>query len=143
MGRIAAIDFGTVRLGLAISDERKIIAQAIGIVHAGKNMLETAKSVAQELARFSALEKIVVGLPLLLSGREGDMALAAKQFGAALEGVMSIPIVYWDERLTSAQVERTLKGADMSRKKRSQVVDKMAAVAILQNYLESLSYDNR
>ena len=138
MGRIAGVDFGTVRLGVAVSDERKIIATALPTVQAAKTREETVKRVVACLAPYQPLEKLVVGNPLLLSGKEGEMAVLARTFGEALGQALQVPVILWDERLTSAQVDRFLKEADVSRKKRAALSDQMAAVAILQNYLDSL-----
>jgi putative Holliday junction resolvase len=140
LGRIVGIDFGTVRIGIAISDERKIIAQPLPTLRAAKSTPETIALIAKALASYPSIEKIVIGYPLLLSGKEGDMALRVKAFGSAIEQILSLPVVFWDERLTSAQVERMLKSAELSRKKRALLSDSLSAVTILQNYLDSLHY---
>lgn len=138
MGRIAGIDFGTVRIGLAISDERKIIARSLPTLRAAHTLELIAQQISHALQSYLPIDKIVIGLPLLLNGKEGEMALKAKQLGTTLEKILPIPIHYWDERLTSAQVDRFLKEGELSRKKRATLSDQMAAVAILQNYLDSL-----
>jgi len=138
MGRVVGIDFGKVRMGLAISDERKIIAQPLETVVAAKKPLETAKQIEKALSRFKEIDAIVIGLPLLLNGKEGEMALLVKEFAKNLAQVFSYPIIFWDERLTSAGVEKMLIGMDVSRKKRAQLSDALSAVSILQNYLDSL-----
>jgi putative Holliday junction resolvase len=138
LGRIVGIDFGKVRIGLAISDERGIIAQPLNTVRAGKDYAQTAQLVLQALARYSDIGTIVIGLPLLLNGTEGEMAQLVRAFAAALEKVFPHPIVFWDERLTSAGVERMLLDLDVSRKKRAELSDALAAVSILQNYLDAL-----
>ncbi len=138
MGRIVGIDFGTARIGLAITDEMRIITQPLATVQASKNVKQTADLIAKELERFKKIDTIVIGLPLLLSGKEGEMATLAKAFGAAVEARMGVPVVYWDERLTSSQVDRMLRDSDVSRKKRATLSDQLAAAAILQNYMYSL-----
>lgn len=138
MGRIVAIDYGNVRIGIAITDERRIIAQPVGTVRMAKTLPLTFELIKKELARYSLIDLLVVGLPLLLSGQEGEMALKAKAFGNALAESLSLPVVFWDERLTSAQVDRMLRDSDVSRKKRALLSDQLAAVTILQNYLGSL-----
>ncbi|MES2121920.1 MAG: Holliday junction resolvase RuvX [Chlamydiota bacterium] len=138
MGRIVGIDFGTARIGLAITDEMRIITQPLATIQAAKNVKQTVELIAKELERFKKIDTIVVGLPLLLSGKEGDMASLAKAFGAAVEKRMGVPVVYWDERLTSSQVDRMLRDSDVSRKKRATLSDQLAAAAILQNYMDSL-----
>jgi putative holliday junction resolvase len=123
------------RVGLAISDVNKIISQPLLAVKVGKNPTETAQLIAKELARYDQLEAIVMGLPLLLSGKDGDMAKLVREFKIVLEQVLNLPVFLWDERLTSQQVERLLKSADLNRKARSQVSDAVAAATILQSYL--------
>lgn len=138
MGRIVGIDFGKVRIGLAISDERRIIAQPLETIRAAKNNAQTAKLIAQSLSRYSNIDTVVIGLPLLLNGKEGDMAHLVKTFAQSIEAELPYPIILWDERLTSSGVERMLLDMDVSRKKRAQLSDALAAVSILQNYLDSL-----
>lgn len=135
MGRIVGIDFGLTRIGLAISDEMRIIAQPLATIKAGKDDNQTAEKIAKELASFSKIEAIVLGLPLLLSGKEGEMAIRVKQFKTVLEKVLSLPVFLWDERLTSQQVDKLLRAADMCRKSRSEVSDRLAAATILENFL--------
>ncbi len=138
MGRIVGIDFGKVRIGLAITDERRIIAQPLETVRAGKNNDLTAHAILQSLSRYKDIDTVVIGLPLLLNGKEGEMAVLVRTFAAALEKVLPYPFVFWDERLTSSGVERMLLDFDVSRKKRAQLSDALSAVSILQNYLDSL-----
>lgn len=136
MGRIAAIDYGTVRVGLAISDERQIIAQPIGFSQGMSTLPLTAQKIKEHLAPYlSSLEAIVIGLPLMLNGKESPTSLQVRQLAKILEELFALPVILWDERLTSAQVERTLKEANMRRKQRTKHTDTLAAVAILQSYL--------
>ncbi len=139
MGRIAAIDFGKVRIGLAITDERRIIAQPLETIRAAKDNAQTATLIAQALSRYKDIDTVVIGLPLLLNGKEGEMALLVKAFAKVLEQALPYPIVFWDERLTSSGVERMLLDMDVSRKKRAELSDALSAVSILQNYLDSLN----
>ena len=132
MGRLLGIDFGLTRIGIAISDERKIIATALGSVKAKDKPLNALENL---LAKYSSIEAIIVGLPLLLNGQEGDMALRAREFAALLESHFQVPIIFWDERLSSAQVERFLIECGVNRKKRAQISDGQAAALILQDYL--------
>lgn len=138
MGRIAAIDFGKVRIGLAISDERRIIAQPLETVRAARNDAETAKRIVEAFARYKGIDAVVMGLPLLLNGKEGDMAMLVKAFASVLQPMLPCPIVFWDERLTSSGVDKMLQEFDVSRKKRAELSDALAAVSILQNYLDAL-----
>lgn len=137
MGRIVGIDFGKVRIGLAISDENRIIAQPLETIRASSDPAQTARLIAHSLSRYKNIDQIVIGLPLLLNGTEGDMAKMVKSFAKVLEQVLPLPIVFWDERLTSAGVERMLLDMDISRKKRAELSDALAAVSILQNYLDA------
>ena len=137
LGRVVGIDFGKVRIGLAISDERRIIAQPLETVRAAKDNLQTARLIAESLSKYKEIDTIVLGLPLQLNGKEGEMALLVKTFAEALKLVFACPIVFWDERLTSAGVEKMLVNFDISRKKRAQLSDALSAVSILQNYMDS------
>jgi putative Holliday junction resolvase len=139
LGRIVGIDFGTVRIGLAISDERRIIAQSLETIRAEKTPTQTAELIKHSLSRYANIDKIVIGLPLLLNGKEGDMALSVRAFVKVLEQVLPYPVLCWDERLTSSGVEKMLLDLDISRKKRAQLSDALSAVSILQNYLDSLT----
>ncbi len=138
MGRIVGIDFGTVRVGVAISDERRIIATALTTVKAARNYAETAQRIKETLLPYKEIDLIVIGLPLMLSGKEGEMSQFVRAFAKALEATLALPIVFWDERLTSCGVEKMLLGFDVSRKKRASLSDALSAISILQNYLDSL-----
>jgi putative holliday junction resolvase len=138
LGRIVGIDFGKVRIGLAISDERRIIAQPLETVRASRDPMQTARLIAHGLSRYKNIDTIVIGLPLLLSGKEGDMVQLVRAFAKILEQVLPLPIIFWDERLTSSGVEKMLLHSDVSRKKRAELSDALSAVSILQNYLDSL-----
>lgn len=138
MGRLLGIDFGKARIGLAITDEQKRMALPMGIIRTGKDVKETVELIRKEISRYKEIETMVIGLPLQLNGKEGEMAHIVRIFGQALQDTLSIPVVYWDERLTSAQVDRFLKDAGMNRKKRAEHSDEMAATTILQNYMDSL-----
>lgn len=137
MTRIACIDYGEARIGLALSDPSGIFATPIKAIPAKKNLKETAAEILAELAIHEPITKIVIGLPLLLNGKDSPGSLKARELAELFEELCDKTIVLWDERLTTAQVERTLKEAKMSRKKRTKYIDAMAAAAILQNYLDS------
>lgn len=142
MARIAGIDYGTVRLGIALSDENQIIASPHGVLQAKKRSEETADALLAFLAPHQP-SAIVIGLPNKLSGKSSFMADEVAHFAALLEKKTTIPIILWDERLTSVQAERSLKEAGMNRKKRSKLVDAVAAVIMLQSYLDSLSFKKK
>lgn len=133
MGRVLAIDFGMKRIGLARSDPMQMIASPLKTIIAGKNLEETADLVLKECEE---IETLVLGLPLLLSGKDSDTTTTVRKFGAILEEKSGLPLILWDERLTSKQVEKLLIEADVSRKKRTKHVDTMSATLILQNYLD-------
>lgn len=138
MSRIAAVDYGRKRIGLAISDENQSIALPLDVVSAGRTLDESVKNVLSELARFEPkVKKILVGLPLLMNGEKGEMAHLAERFAALLRLKTSAAVECIDERLSSAQAERALKNEmNLSRKKRSGLVDCTAAALILQAYLD-------
>lgn len=140
--RIVAIDFGLARLGIAVSDESKMLASPLTTIASTKKTEDTVKRIVEALEQDQKLrkyeiEEIVVGLPLLMSGKSGLMADEVRYFVTVLEKHFSAPIKTWDERLTSVQADRSLRESSLSRKKRAKVVDVVAAVIILQNYLDS------
>ncbi|MCH9609924.1 MAG: putative pre-16S rRNA nuclease [Chlamydiales bacterium] len=134
MGRVASIDFGLKRLGVALSDPNKILATALGTVIAGKNSEETAQKLLDFLKPHD-IETIIFGNPLHMNGKVSFLADEVQHFISLFEKKTSIPIRLWDERLTSLQAERTMKSAGMTRKKRAKVVDSLSAVILLQSYL--------
>ncbi|MBS0625361.1 MAG: Holliday junction resolvase RuvX [Verrucomicrobia bacterium] len=137
MGRVAAIDYGLKRIGIALSDEGRRLASPFTTVEGGK---KGAAHVAKALeARKKEIDLILVGHPLLLNGKEGDMGLAARKFSEELEALFGIPVKLWDERLSSAQAERSLKELSLNRKERSAKIDAAAAALLLQSYLDSPS----
>ncbi|MFA6915812.1 MAG: Holliday junction resolvase RuvX [Parachlamydiales bacterium] len=143
--RILAVDFGLARVGLAISDERQMVALTVGRVAGSKKTDVTVKTVMDALEKAQKdyrcqIDEIVVGLPLMMNGTIGFLADEVKHFAKLLEEASGRKVIFWDERLTSVQAERTLKEGGMSRKKRTQHVDNVAAVLILQNYLDHLAF---
>jgi len=143
-GRIVGIDFGLARLGIALSDESKMLASPMATIKAEKKADKTAEKVLKELiahqnAHGYLIETIVVGLPLMMSGKSGFLADEVKHFVELLKQLTSIPIATWDERLTTVQAERSLREGNLTRKKRAQFVDGVAAVIILQNFLDYIS----
>lgn len=140
MGRIVGIDFGLTRLGTAVSDEKHRIALPMTTILAGKNAEQTCALVAKALASYPQIDQIVIGLPLLLNGKEGEMAQKVRAFAALLGEKLSFPIVFWDERLTSCGVDKMLIDCKVKRKKRAQLSDVLSAVSILQNYLDARNF---
>jgi putative holliday junction resolvase len=132
--RIASIDYGLKRLGVAISDENHIIASSLGVVQSGKNHQETVGNILEVLKPYE-LERIVIGYPIHMNGRVGFLADEVKHFLTLLQERVSCEVLLFDERLSSVQAERALKEGGMRRKKRAQIVDAVSAVILLQSYL--------
>jgi len=132
--RVAALDVGEARIGIAVSDELGIAAHPVGTVDrvGGRRDLE---ALAALLAPYSP-ERLVVGLPLEMSGREGPQAARVRAFAERAGTHLGLPVEFQDERWTTVQAERTLVAADMSRRRRRKVVDRVAATIILQSYLD-------
>ena len=135
--RILALDHGTKRIGVAISDELKMIAQPLEYILADPfpAFLDRLK----ELIRTYEVESILVGLPRNMDGSYGPAALKVQEFVAVLRDAVAVPIKTWDERLTSAQANRFLTQANVRRQDRKEKVDKTAAAILLQSYLDGLS----
>lgn len=139
MGRIVSIDYGFARMGLAISDERRVIATSLGAIKAEKGGAANARKVLQALATYE-VDEIVLGLPLHMDGNKGFMVDEVHYFLNCLKQMIACPIVTWDERLSTVQADRMLRETSLSRKKRSQVIDGVTAVIILQSYLDKLAF---
>lgn len=135
--RILALDHGTVRVGVAVSDELKMIATPLEYIPA--EPLDAFLARFQKLLRDKEVEQIIVGMPRNMDGSYGPAAEKVRAFIEQLSSVTPLPIRTWDERLTSAQANRMLIQGNVSRKNRKQVVDKMAAAILLQSYLDTLS----
>jgi putative Holliday junction resolvase len=135
--RVLAIDHGTRRIGLALSDELQIIAQPLEFVPAQPPdaVLERLKSLLQE----KDVGLILVGLPRNLDGSEGPAAQAVRAFVAWLKEAVTVPVQTWDERLTSVQANRLLIQGGVRRAQRKEKVDQMAAAILLQSYLDTRS----
>jgi len=133
-GRVASIDYGLKRIGLAISDENCIIASSLGVVEACKNSKETIQRILKVLQPYE-LKKIIVGHPIHMNGKVGFLADEVQHFVSLLQNHVSCPISLLDERLSSVQAERALKEGGLSRKKRSQLIDAVSAIILLQSYL--------
>jgi len=135
--RILALDLGSKRVGVALSDEMGWTAQGLTVL--ARTPKADFLAAVKELARNHEVERIVVGLPRRMDGSLGPEAQGVLDLVRELEDCLGLEIVTWDERLSTAAAERTLLEADLSRKKRKQVRDKVAAVYILQGYLDFLS----
>jgi putative Holliday junction resolvase len=134
--RLLGIDLGSKTIGLALSDVTRSVATPLKTLKRGK-FTEDAKAIA-EIVEKNQIGGLVIGLPLNLDGSEGPRAQSTRAFARNLAPHLEVPIVFWDERLSTAAVERHLIEADASRKRRSEVIDRMAAAYILQGALERL-----
>jgi putative holliday junction resolvase len=133
--RILALDVGSKRIGVAVSDELGWTAQGLEtLICRGE---ESDLKRIHELATDYHVDEIVVGMPYNMNGTEGPQAQRARAFMARISSIVDVPVIEWDERLSTVAAERTLLEADMSRAKRRKVIDKLAAVIILQGYLDS------
>ena len=136
--RILALDHGTKRIGVAISDELKMLAQPLEYIPAEPfaDFLDRLK----QLLREKEVELILVGMPRNMDGSYGPAALKVQDFVAALGHAVTVPIKTWDERLTSVQANRFLIQNKVRRDKRKEKVDKTAAAILLQSYLDGLAH---
>ena len=130
-----ALDHGTRRIGVAVSDEMKIIASPLEYIPA--EPMDKVVERLQQLIREKDVELILVGMPRNMDGTYGPAAEKVKEFIAALQPHITTPVKTWDERLTSAQANRVLLEGNVRRDQRKQNVDKMAAAILLQSYLDS------
>lgn len=135
--RKMALDYGDVRIGIAFSDLLNIIANGYE-TYTRKGLQEDIEYLAS-LVKEKEVDTIILGLPINMDGTEGERAKVTREFGDLLAQRTKLPIKYLDERLTSASAERMLIEADMRREKRKQVIDKISATIILQNYLDMFS----
>ena len=135
--RMLGVDPGARRIGLALSDEDAQIASPHATVEV--QGLERALREVAAIAAELGVERVVVGLPLRLDGGEGEASRRARQFAARLGSLTQLPIVLWDERLTTRSADRALGEAGVRGGKRRQLVDRVAAALILQSYLDAHS----
>lgn len=130
-----ALDLGKRRIGLALSD-------ALGITAQGLETLERT-NIREDLARLKQIiseqnvSRILIGYPLHMSGREGRQVEHARDFGARLQVATGLPVEFWDERLTTVEAQRVLRQSGISIEKRAKAVDRLAAVILLESYLDS------
>jgi putative Holliday junction resolvase len=134
--RILAIDYGTKRIGVALSDELGWTAQPLETLN--RRTLDRDIAHIVSLVERHEVGQVLLGFPIQLDGREGPAIRAMHEFQARLEEGVTVPVILWDERLTTKAAEDLLIAADVSRKKRKGVVDRIAASILLQSYLASL-----
>jgi putative holliday junction resolvase len=135
--RILGLDVGSRRIGVAVSDPLGITAQGLETIQRQNKRID--HSALEKVIREYAVAEIVVGYPLRMSGAEGAQSTKMQDFAEELRKLFRLPVHLWDERLSSAQANRLLRETDMSIKRRGAVVDQMAAVLILQSWMEARS----
>ena len=136
--RIMALDVGSRTIGIACSDALLMTAQGIETIR--RTSLENDFNRLRELISEYEVHELVVGMPKNMNGTKGERAEKTEEFVEKMKEVIDLPITFWDERLSTVMAERQLIAADVSRKKRKDVIDKMAAVVILQGYLDRLQF---
>lgn len=136
--RLLGLDVGRKTIGLAVSDSDMKIATTVGTIRRSKFTKDVKNLDAIITER--QVNGLVLGLPISMDGNEGPASQSVRQFAVNLDHILEIGITFWDERLSTSAVERLLiKEADLSRNRRSEIIDKMAAAYILQGALDSLS----
>ena len=136
---ILGIDYGSKRMGLAVSDLLRTIASSYKILY--RKDISTDIEELKKIIKEKEIGAIVMGLPLQMDGQEGEIAKEVRKFALLLEEKLNLPILLWDERLSSSAVEKFLiKEVDLSRSKRAKVLDASAAAYILQGVLDALAY---
>ena len=134
--RLLGLDVGAKTIGLAISDPGLIIASPVETIRRGKFAADAER--LKTLIGARGVGGLVVGLPVNMDGSEGPRCQSVRQFARNLLERVDLPLAFWDERLSTAAVTRTMLEADLSRKRRAEIVDKMAAAYILQGALDAL-----
>ena len=134
---LLGLDLGTKTIGVAVSDTRRQIASAL-VTIARTKFAADAKALLALVGKHGA-GGLVLGLPLNMDGSEGPRVQATRAFARSLKPLTALPILFWDERLSTAAVTRALIDADASRKRRAEVVDKMAAAYVLQGALDRMA----
>ena len=137
--RIMSLDVGSRTIGIACSYALLMTAQGIETIR--RTSLEKDFNRLQELIAEYEVHELVVGMPKNMNGTKGERAEKTEEFVEKMKEVIDLPVSYWDERLSTVMAERQLIAADVSRKKRKSVIDKMAAVVILQGYLDRLQFN--
>lgn len=138
LGAVAGLDLGTETIGFAVSDSMRSIATPVTTIRRKKFTLDAARLL--ELLTQRLVHGIVLGLPMNMDGSEGPRCQSTRAFARNLERLTPLPITFWDERLSTVAAERALLAADTSRKRRSEVIDHVAAAYILQGMLDRLMH---
>lgn len=138
MGRLLGLDIGDKRIGVSVSDLLMLTAQALTTY--AREAPEKDLIFFKEIIKDHDIDKIICGLPKNMDGTLGEQAQKTKDYAEFLKENLNIPIEYWDERLTTQSAKNVLLEADVSRGKRKKVIDKIAAVFILQSYMDAAAY---
>ena len=138
-GRILAIDFGTVRLGLAVSDALGLTAQGLKTIDRTNRQADFSR-IEQTIAEYSPM-KVLVGHPVSHAGAETEMSRRAVRFAEELRSRLDLPVEMWDERLTSREADRVLDESGLRRSGRRESRDRVAAQILLQSYLDRHAYE--
>ena len=139
--RVLGLDVGDRRIGVAVSDPFGIIAQGVTVIER-KTLEEDLKAIKDIIAQYGA-ESVVVGMPINMDGTRGKSADKVTEFVGALSSSAGIPVATYDERLSTKESEKFLISSDVSRRKRKNVIDKIAAQLILESYLERIKNNVR
>lgn len=131
--KIMAVDYGDARTGLAVCDRTETLASPVGVLHE-KSMAKAAQGIVYASREFE-VGLIVIGLPVNMDGSEGARAKKSRKLGAILEGIVEVPVEYWDERNTTKSAEGLLSETGTYGKKRKELLDAVAATVILESYL--------
>ncbi len=137
IGRLAGLDLGSKTIGVALSDTGQVIASGLETIKRTKFTKDAAR--LREIIEEHQIIAFIIGLPLNMDGSEGPRIQSTRAFARNFSKLTELPLIYWDERLSTQAVERTLIQADSSRKRRQQVIDKLAATFILQGALDRLT----
>ncbi|MGD9918483.1 MAG: Holliday junction resolvase RuvX [Paenirhodobacter sp.] len=140
-GALAGLDLGTKTIGVSVSDTMRAVATPLRTIRREKFTLDAAQLL--EIVAERAIVGLVLGLPLNMDGSEGPRAQSTRAFARNLEKLTPLPIAFWDERLSTVAAERAMLEADLSRKRRAEIVDHVAAGFILQGALDRLAHLGR
>lgn len=137
--RVLGLDVGTKTIGLALSDTLLMVATPLRTVRRTRFKADAAEVLREVDAH--GVGALAIGLPIALDGRESPRSQSVRQFARNLLEIRDLPVVFWDERLSTAAVERTMIEADLTRRRRSEIIDRTAAAYILQGLLDRLAHD--
>lgn len=135
--RLLGLDIGSKTVGLAISDSALAVASPLETLKRGKFAMDAAK--LDQIVAERGVGGLILGLPIAMDGREGPRCQSVRQFAANLLAVIDLPLAFWDERFSTLGAERPLRDAEMSHRRRAEVIDKVAAAYILQGALDRLA----